>query len=186
MDFIEYTKKWFEGEIFEDYAMVGAGVVMLVLTFAVWRFGAGHLDSDASSRSIACRWRCKPCHQQPPSFGSVREAISGATGRTICSKRESPSRWIHGHLPDDDCCRGSPACRRDMHVCVLPRTLASRHCACTHLSGLIRLGDRLFLQGSCARLFARNQQVLGGVNENFKTDCKCDAKTIAYTPENTT
>ena len=40
MDFIEYTRKWFEGEIFEDYAMVGAGVVMLVLTFAVWRFGA--------------------------------------------------------------------------------------------------------------------------------------------------
>ena len=40
MDFIEYTRKWFEGEIFEDYSMVGAGVVMLVLTFAVWRFGA--------------------------------------------------------------------------------------------------------------------------------------------------
>ena len=40
MDFIEYTRKWFEGEIFEDYAMVGTGVVMLVLTFAVWRFGA--------------------------------------------------------------------------------------------------------------------------------------------------
>lgn len=76
MDFIEYTRKWFEGEIFEDYAMVGAGVVMLVLTFAVWRFGA----SD-SARAIwipmllvalfACCWRRKPCHKQPSSFDAV-------------------------------------------------------------------------------------------------------------------
>lgn len=44
MEFIEYTRKWFEGEIFEDYAMMVAGIVTIVLTFAVLRFGS----SDAA------------------------------------------------------------------------------------------------------------------------------------------
>lgn len=44
MELINYTNKWLEGEIFEGYAIMIAGIAMLILTFFVWRFGT----SDAA------------------------------------------------------------------------------------------------------------------------------------------
>lgn len=44
MEFVEFTRRWFEGEIFEDCAMLAAGAATLVLALAVWRFGT----SDAA------------------------------------------------------------------------------------------------------------------------------------------
>ena len=40
MELIDYTRKWFEGEIFEGYGIMIAGLLMFVLTFFVWRFGS--------------------------------------------------------------------------------------------------------------------------------------------------
>lgn len=47
MELIDYTNKWIAGEIYEDLAMVIAGVVVLVLAILAWRLG-----SSESARAI--------------------------------------------------------------------------------------------------------------------------------------
>ena len=39
MELIDYTNKWLNGEIYEDIALVIAGVVFLILSILAWRFG---------------------------------------------------------------------------------------------------------------------------------------------------
>ena len=39
MELIDYTNKWLDGEIYEDLAMVVAGIVVLILSILAWRLG---------------------------------------------------------------------------------------------------------------------------------------------------
>ena len=47
MELIDYTNKWLAGEIFEDLAMVIAGIIVFILALLAWRLG-----SSESARAI--------------------------------------------------------------------------------------------------------------------------------------
>lgn len=47
MELIEYTNKWVLGEIYEDVAIVIAGIAFLILSILAWRFG-----TSESARAI--------------------------------------------------------------------------------------------------------------------------------------
>ena len=48
MELIDYTNKWLAGEIHEDWAIVAAGIVFLVLSIVAWKFG----DSESAKAMI--------------------------------------------------------------------------------------------------------------------------------------
>lgn len=48
MELIDYTNKWLAGEIHEDWAIVAAGIVFLVLGIVAWKFG----DSESAKAMI--------------------------------------------------------------------------------------------------------------------------------------
>ena len=47
MELIDYTNKWIAGEIYEDLAIIIAGVIVLILALLAWRFG-----TSESARAI--------------------------------------------------------------------------------------------------------------------------------------